>query len=198
MFHHEEGISTFPRTRSLKELKSITFDEEEEFSTPKAPYRRKHEIDDLKLSLNRVMYNRESSKDDFIRRPARKVRYDSRRNTTGLTEREIRINQSSKLYITLFLILSLGHDLNCLSRLEDLRQSSNNFDISPDTHWLPLSWGTQLKAITSKHVCAQNYRWNFEFLFDKNMAKLRLDICLFCRVFIYLRLRQTNVWMSTV
>ena len=129
---HDQGIATFPRTRSLKELKSISFDEGTS-TTPKAAYRRKHEIDDLKLSLNQAMYDRELSKDDFLRRPGRRSRYDSRRNTTGLTEYEIRLNQTSKLYILLFMFLSFGHKLNCLSWLQHLRQSSNNFDISPDT-----------------------------------------------------------------
>lgn len=95
MFHNQ-GISTFPRARSLKELNSISFDEDT-LSTPKAPYRRTHEIDDLKNALNHERFDRGSSNHDLLRRPGRKSRYDPRRNTTGLTQYEIRLNQTSKL-----------------------------------------------------------------------------------------------------
>ena len=96
---YDQGIpSTFPRARSLKELKSIDYDDET-FSTPRVSYRRKSEVDDLKISLNRAMLDREPSNNDFLRRPGpgRRTRYDPRRNTTGLTEYEIRLNQTSKL-----------------------------------------------------------------------------------------------------
>ena len=93
---HGEGISTFPRARSLKELKSIQFDDDTFSSSPRAStYGRKSQVDDLKVSLNEAMFDREL-RGDVLRRQGRRSRYDPRRNTTGLTEYETRLNQTSK------------------------------------------------------------------------------------------------------
>ena len=106
---HDDGIKTFPRTRSLKELKSVPFDDDT-FSTATAPSRRRAEVSDLKIALNEAMFGRESSTRDVLRRPPRpRSRYDPRRNTTGLTEYEIRMNETSKLKFILFLMLSFGY-----------------------------------------------------------------------------------------
>ena len=92
---HDQGISTHRRSRSLRELNTLKSDDDT-LSTPKAPYRQRHEVNDLKTSLNRAMFERESLNNGFLRRPVRTSRYDPRRNTTGLTEFEIRQNQTSK------------------------------------------------------------------------------------------------------
>lgn len=78
----------------MNELKSGHF--ESLSSTPKTSARREQDVEDLKTSLNDAIAYRESSQQDFFRRPPRGHRYDPRRNTTGLTEYEIRLNQTSK------------------------------------------------------------------------------------------------------
>lgn len=107
---HDEGIATFPRTRNLKELKSIPFDDDT-FSTAATPSRRRTEVADLKIALNEAMFDRESTTRDVLRRPGGRPRsrYDPRRNTTGLTEYEVRMNQTSKFKFVLFLMLSFGY-----------------------------------------------------------------------------------------
>ena len=93
---HDRGITTFPRSRSLKELKSVQIDDDTFSTTSRVPSRRRTEVSDLKIALNEAMFDRESSTRDVLRRPGgRRGRYDSRRNTTGLTEYEIRMNQTS-------------------------------------------------------------------------------------------------------